>query len=128
MLVRGFQLAWPPLAYSVADDDEARRTYALIVTWFTARLHLHRRRHVAAGALDRPPPRRAGVLRVLRGDRPALPPASPLYALYLALVVILGRTGRTEFNFPATAVATVANIVLNLVLSRRWGSSAPGSP
>jgi O-antigen/teichoic acid export membrane protein len=39
-----------------------------------------------------------------------------LYALYLALVVILGRTGRTEFNFPATAAGTAANIVLNLVL------------
>jgi peptidoglycan biosynthesis protein MviN/MurJ (putative lipid II flippase) len=32
------------------------------------------------------------------------------------LVVILGRTGRTEFNFPATAAALVANIVLNLLL------------
>ncbi len=28
VLVRGFQLAWPPLAYSIADDDEARRAYA----------------------------------------------------------------------------------------------------
>ena len=36
VLVRGFQLAWPPLAYSIADDDEARRAYALIVTWFMA--------------------------------------------------------------------------------------------
>ena len=26
--VRGFQLAWPPLAYSIADDDEAARLYA----------------------------------------------------------------------------------------------------
>ena len=29
VLVRGFQLAWPPLAYSIRDDDEARRAYAL---------------------------------------------------------------------------------------------------
>ncbi len=28
--------------------------------------------------------------------------AATLYALYMVLVVILGRTGRTEFNFPAT--------------------------
>jgi O-antigen/teichoic acid export membrane protein len=39
-----------------------------------------------------------------------------LYALYLALVVILGRTGRTGFNFPATAAATAVNVVLNLIL------------
>ena len=36
VLVRGFQLAWPPLAYSIEDDDEARRAYSLIVTWFIA--------------------------------------------------------------------------------------------
>src|SRR5205807_1094883 len=28
--VRGFQYAWPPLAYSVADDVEAARLYALV--------------------------------------------------------------------------------------------------
>ena len=32
----GFHLAWPPLAYSIQDDDEARNAYALIVTWFVA--------------------------------------------------------------------------------------------
>ena len=36
VLVRGFHLAWPPLAYSIQDDDEARGAYALIVTWFVA--------------------------------------------------------------------------------------------
>ena len=39
-----------------------------------------------------------------------------LYALYLVLVVILGRTGRTEFNLPATIAGTVVNLVCNLVL------------
>jgi O-antigen/teichoic acid export membrane protein len=39
-----------------------------------------------------------------------------LYALYLVLVVILGRTGRTEYNFPAAAAATAVNVGLNLVL------------
>ncbi len=42
--------------------------------------------------------------------------AVTLYALYLVLVVILGRTGRTEFNFPAALGALVANVALNLVL------------
>ena len=36
VLVRGFQLAWPPLAYSIRDDDEARRAYATVVTLFVA--------------------------------------------------------------------------------------------
>jgi hypothetical protein len=30
--VRGFQYAWPPLAYSIADEDEARHLYALVTT------------------------------------------------------------------------------------------------
>jgi O-antigen/teichoic acid export membrane protein len=36
VLVRGFQLAWPPLAYSIREDGEARRVYAAVVTWFVA--------------------------------------------------------------------------------------------
>ena len=49
-----------------------------------------------------------------------------LYALYLVLVVVLGRTGRTEFNFPATAVGTVANIGLNLFLIPELGIVGAG--
>ena len=42
--------------------------------------------------------------------------AVTLYALYMVMVVILGRTGRTEFNFPAAIAAIVSNVVLNLLL------------
>ena len=34
VLVRGFQLAFPPLAYSIQDDDDARKAYSAVVTWF----------------------------------------------------------------------------------------------
>jgi O-antigen/teichoic acid export membrane protein len=115
VLVKGFQLAWPPLAYSIRDDDEARRAYAVIVTWFVAVCTFF-----VAGLwlLSR------WVVRVLAAPEyfqsyEAIGLVSTgvmLYALYLVLVVVLGRTGRTEFNFPATAVGTLANIGLNLVL------------
>jgi O-antigen/teichoic acid export membrane protein len=36
VIARGFQLAFPPLAYSIDDDEEARRAYSLVVTWFAA--------------------------------------------------------------------------------------------
>jgi O-antigen/teichoic acid export membrane protein len=115
VFVRGFQLAWPPLAYSVSDDDEARRAYATIVSWFAA---------ICAFVV-------VGMWLLARWIARLL--AAPeyfasyeaiglvctgitLYALYLVLVVILGRTGRTEYNFPAAAAATAANIGLNLVL------------
>jgi O-antigen/teichoic acid export membrane protein len=42
--------------------------------------------------------------------------AVTLYALYMVLVVILGRTGRTEYNLPAALAALAANVALNLIL------------
>jgi O-antigen/teichoic acid export membrane protein len=120
VLVRGFQLAWPPLAYSISDDDEARRAYSLIVTWFMAVCAF-----VVVGMwlLAR------WIVRLLAAPEffeayeaiGLLTAAMTLYALYLVLVVVLGRTGRTEYNFPATIVATVANIALNLILVPPYG-------
>ena len=115
VLARGFQLAFPPLAYSISDDDEARRAYALIFTWFAA---------VCAFAT-------AGLWLLSRQITELL--AAPeffeaheaigllatgvsLYALYLVMVVILGRTGRTERSFPATVAGMIVNVALNLAL------------
>lgn len=115
VLVRGFQLAWPPLAYSIRDDDEARRAYATIVTlfvagcaWVVAGMWLFSRWIVRALAA---PDFFASYEAI-----GLISTAVTLYALYLVLVVILGRTGRTEFNFPAAIGALVANVVLNLLL------------
>ncbi|HMA27433.1 MAG: lipopolysaccharide biosynthesis protein [Solirubrobacterales bacterium] len=125
VLVKGFQLAWPPLAYSIEDDDEARHAYAVIVTWFVS---------VTSFAV-------AGMWLLSRWIVRAL--AAPeffdsyktiglvstgvmLYALYLVLVIVLGRTGRTEFNFPATGAGTVVNIGLNLALLPSLGIVGAG--
>jgi len=115
VLVRGFQLAWPPLAYSIRDDDEARRAYATVVTLFVAGCAL-----VVTGMwlFSR------WIVRALAAPEffdsyeavGLISTAVTLYAVYMVLVVILGRTGRTEFNLPATLAALAANVVLNLVL------------
>jgi O-antigen/teichoic acid export membrane protein len=115
VLVRGFQLAWPPLAYSIREDSEARRVYANVVTLFVAGCAF-----VVAGMwlFSR------WIVRLLADPRffdaweavGLISTAVTLYALYLVLVVILGRTGRTEFNLPAALGALVANVVLNLLL------------
>ncbi|HET8955993.1 MAG TPA: oligosaccharide flippase family protein [Solirubrobacterales bacterium] len=115
VLVRGFQLAWPPLAYSIRDDDEARRTYATVVTLFVAGCSF-----VVAGMwlFSR------WIVRALAAPNffdsyeviGLIAAAVTLYALYLVLVVILGRTGRTEFNLPAAIAALVVNVALNLLL------------
>jgi O-antigen/teichoic acid export membrane protein len=115
IVVRGFQLAWPPLAYSIADDEEAKRVYSVVVTAFTALCAAI----VVAMWLEA-----RWIVRLLAD--PAffdaykaiglLALGAALYGLYLALLVVLGRTGRTEFNFPATLAALLANIGLNLWL------------
>jgi O-antigen/teichoic acid export membrane protein len=115
VLVRGFQLAWPPLAYSIREDGEARRVYAAVVTWFAAGCAF-----VVVGMwlFSR------WIVRVLAapeffGSYEAIgliATGVTLYALYMVLVVILGRTGRTEFNFPATGAGLLANVALNVVL------------
>jgi O-antigen/teichoic acid export membrane protein len=125
VLVRGFQLAWPPLAYSIRDDDEARGVYAVVVTLFVAGCSF-----VVTGMwlLSR------WIVRALAapeffGSYKAIgliATAVTLYALYMVLVVILGRTGRTEFNFPATLAALAANIALNLALVPPFGIVGAG--
>ena len=115
VLVRGFQLAWPPLAYSIRDDDEARRFYAVVVTLFTAGCAF-----VVTGMwlFSR------WIVRALAAPKffdsyeaiGLITTAVTLYALYMVMVVILGRTRRTGFNFPAAIAALVTNVVLNLLL------------
>jgi O-antigen/teichoic acid export membrane protein len=125
VLVRGFQLAWPPLAYSIADDEEARLTYARVVTWFTTGcafavtgVWLLARWIVRALAA----PEYFGSFKAIG----LIATGVTLYALYMVLVVILGRTGRTGFNFPATAAATVTNVALNLALVPSLGIVGAG--
>jgi O-antigen/teichoic acid export membrane protein len=125
ILVRGFQLAWPPLAYSIRDDDEARRAYALVVTlfvagcaWVVTGMWLLSRWIVRALAA----PEFFGSYKAIG----LIATAVTLYALYLVLVVILGRTGRTEFNFPAALGALVANVALNVVLVPALGIAGAG--
>jgi O-antigen/teichoic acid export membrane protein len=125
VLVKGFQLAWPPLAYSIQDDDEARRAYAVIVTWFVSVTTF-----VVAGMwlLSR------WIVRTLAAPEffdsyktiGLVSTGVMLYALYLVLVIVLGRTGRTEFNFPATGAGTVTNIGLNLLLLPSMGIVGAG--
>ena len=115
VLVRGFQLAWPPLAYSIRDDEEARRAYATVVTLFVAGcafvvtgMWLFARWIVRALAA----PEFFDSYEAIG----LIATAVTLYALYMVLVVILGRTGRTEFNLPAALAALLANVALNLIL------------
>jgi O-antigen/teichoic acid export membrane protein len=125
VMVRGFNLAWPPLAYSIRDDDTARRAYSVIVTYymllaFTIVLALSLEARWVVRALAAPE-----FFESFKAV-PLVSTGVALYALYLVLSVSVQRTGRTAFNFPVTGAALAVNIALNLILIPPYGLIGAG--
>jgi O-antigen/teichoic acid export membrane protein len=124
--VRGFQAAWPPLAYSVTDEAQAARLYARVTTLYVA----------VTGTVV------CGVALVGRwavralADDPSYYPASEalpwvalgwaLYGLVLVLITVAGRAKITTRNFPATAAGLAANVVLLVALVPPLGIAGAG--
>jgi O-antigen/teichoic acid export membrane protein len=113
--VRGFQYAWPPLAYSIEDDEEASRLYSLVTTYYA----------LATGAvvcavalLGRWLVRLLAAPAYYDAHRalPWLALGWALYGLYLVFVAISGRARVTSRNLPAAAVGLAINIGLLLWL------------
>jgi O-antigen/teichoic acid export membrane protein len=115
VFVRGFQYAWPPLAYSVKSDLVAARLYSLVTTFFV----LATGTVVCAVALLG-----RWLVRLLSapeyfGAHSALPWLAlgwTLYGLYQVLIVITGRARVTRLNLPAALVGLAVNIALLLLL------------
>ncbi len=124
-IVRAFQYAWPPLAYSVTDDREAGRLYGLVTTyyllvsgWVVAGLALEAR----------------WILRLLAAPTfyeayKALPWVAlgwALYGLWVVFLAVAGRAKVTERNFPAAIAGLVANVILLVVLVPPLGLAGAG--
>ena len=124
-IVRAFQYAWPPLAYSVTDDAQAARLYGLVTTyyllisgWVVAGLALLGRwvlRLLAA-------PQYFGAYRAL----PWVALGWALYGLWVVFLVIAGRAKVTTRNFPASLAGLAANVILIIVLVPKWGIAGAG--
>jgi O-antigen/teichoic acid export membrane protein len=124
-IVRAFQYAWPPLAYSVGDDLEAARLYGLVTTyyvfvsgWVVAGLALLGRwvlRLLAA-------PQYYGAYRAL----PWVALGWALYGLWVVFLVIAGRAKVTTRNFPASLAGLGANVLLILTLVPPLGIAGAG--
>jgi O-antigen/teichoic acid export membrane protein len=124
--VRGFQAAWPPLAYSVTDEAQAARLYARVTTAYVA----------VTGTVV------CGVLLVGRwavralADNPSYYGASAalpwvalgwaLYGLVMVLITVAGRAKVTTRNFPATAAGLVVNVVVLVALVPPLGIAGAG--
>jgi len=125
LAVRGFQLAWPPLAYSIGDDREAGRFYAAVTTWYVVVTGF-----VVAGLtlLGR------WVVRLLAAPEyfeahEALPWVAlgwAMYGLFVVLVTIGGRVGVTTRTFPAALAGVAVNVLGLLVLVEPLGIAGAG--
>ena len=122
LLVRGFQYAWPPLAYSIKSDKEASRLYALVTTYYVLATGLM---VCGVALLGRwlvrllSAPEYFGAYKAL----PWLALGWALYGLYPVLMVLAGRAGNTTRNFPAAAAGLAVNVALLLWLVPKGGAN-----
>ena len=125
-IVRAFQYAWPPLAYSVESDEEAGRLYALVTTyyllisgWVVAGLTLESRWIVRLLASD---PKYDGSFVAV----PWLSLGWALYGLWVVLLVVAGRANVTRRNMPAALTGLAVNVVLLFALVPSEGIAGAG--
>jgi O-antigen/teichoic acid export membrane protein len=124
-IVRAFQYAFPPLAYSITDDADAARLYGLVATYYLAVSGW-----VVAGLalLGR------WVLRLLAAPTyfdayRALPWVAlgwALYGLWVVFLVIAGRAKVTTRNFPAALAGLATNVLLLVTLVPPLGIAGAG--
>jgi len=113
--VRGFQYAWPPLAYSIESDEEAGSVYSLVTTYYLLATGVV---VCAVALLGRWMVRLLAAPKYFDAYRalPWLALGWALYGLYLVFVAITGRAKITSRNFPAAAAGLAVNVVLILLL------------
>ena len=120
LLLTAFRTAWPAFAYSIEDEDEARRTYAYVLTYLVV---VASWLALALGLLA------PWLVRLLTqpdfyegGDVVApLAFASAVFAGYVVVAIGVGRARRTGLNWVVTGIAAVVNVALNLVLIPPYG-------
>jgi O-antigen/teichoic acid export membrane protein len=116
-----FRLAWPAFAYSIEDEQEAKRTYAFVLTyllflcsWISLTLGLLSPWLVRVLA-PKPEFARASEAVAL------LAFASTAYAGYTVIAIGIGRARKTQLNWIVTGVAAVVNVALNFALIPPYG-------
>ncbi|MCW2962534.1 MAG: polysaccharide biosynthesis protein [Thermoleophilia bacterium] len=115
LVVTALQLSWQPFAYSIKDDGEARRAYALVTTWFAAVMGWL----VSGLALLADP-----VVRGMTPPKyyeatlitPLLALSAGIYGAYFLVGIGASRVKRTGWHaavaFCAVAVSLAANLAL----------------
>ncbi len=119
LLITAFRTAWPAFAYSIEDDDEAKRTYAFVLTYLVAAASWLA---LALGLLSPWLVRLLATPEYYEGGRVValLAFGSVAYAGYIVMAIGVGRAKRTKFNWVITGAAAALSVVLNLLLVPRY--------
>ncbi len=120
LLLIALRTAWPAFAYSIKDDEEAKRTYAFVLTYV---LYVSCWLSLALSLLA------PWIVKVLTA--PAYYPGSRVVPLlvfggtaFIAFNVMsigIGRAKQTQFNWVVTGFAALVNVGLNFALIPPYG-------
>jgi O-antigen/teichoic acid export membrane protein len=120
LLLTAFRTAWPAFAYSIDDEDEARRTYAFVLTYLVV---IASWLALTLGLLAPWLVRLLTQPEFYEGADVVAPLAfaSALFAGYVVVSIGVGRARRTGMNWAVTGAAALLNVVLNLILVPEYG-------
>jgi O-antigen/teichoic acid export membrane protein len=121
LLFTAFQVAWPAFAYSIEDEEEAKRAYSYVLTYLM---------YIAAWAAVGLSLFAPWIVHVLARKHgywpaataiPALAYSSVFFAGFTVVTIATGRARRTQFNWIAATAAAVLNFGLNVWLIPAYG-------
>ncbi len=123
LLLTAFRMSWPPFAYSIEDDREAKATYSFVLTYVMTFMTW-----VATG-LALLSPWLVDLIAAPEFSRSSdvvgpLAFSVVLFSGYVVVAIGLGRTKRTQFNWVVTGAAAIVNVGLNVTLIPRYGMMA----
>lgn len=120
LVVIALQMSWQPFAYSITDDDEARATYAEVMSWFVAAIGWL---VVAASLLAEPVIRLATRPAYFAAAQavPTLALAAGVYGVYFIAAIGAGRVKKTGYHVLVAACALGTSFIANIVLVPRFG-------
>ena len=120
LLLIALRTAWPAFAFSIKDDNEAKRTYGFVLTyvlyaacWLSLALSLFAPWLVRL--LTTPRFHRASEVV------PLLVFGGTAFIAFNVMSIGIGRAKRTQFNWVVTGVAAAVNVGLNFALIPPYG-------
>lgn len=120
LVVTALQLSWQPFAYSIKDDGEARRSYAIVTTWFVAGMGW-----IVSGLalLADPVVRGLTVPDYFEAARivPLLALAAGIYGMYFLVGIGASRVKRTGWHAAVAGGAVLVSLIGNVVLVPEFG-------